>query len=794
MKCFLALFLLLFPLSASAQQVSPNSSISQLPQATLPLTPSTIIPVVENGVTSQATLSSLSSPLLGGLTTNSVVGALGVVTPTNLPLPSCNTGSSALTWTTGVGFGCNSIGNPVWPASGAIVVSNGTNGPAGIVEVDGECALGSGGVWTTGACGGGSGITALTGDVSATGTGSVVATLQNTSTARSDLGLGSLATLSSVSATYSGDATGNGSLPGTISMTVPELHGNTLTNTDWCTTNGTIINCTVTPITNNNQLTNGSNYISANQTITLTGDATATGTTAIPVVLTNSATARSDLGLGTIATQNANALTATGTFNGAANITSGNAIFTTATVTNLTVLSATSGGTQCLQASSAGLVSGTGTGCGSGGGGSGTVSSGNTGQLPLYTSTGTTVSPVTVSGDVAISVSGVTTLQNTATARSDLGLGSLATLSSVSATFSGDATGSGSFAGTVALTLTNSATARTDLGLGTSATVNTGTSGATIPLLNGANTWSGTQTLSAVNLATDTTTGMIIATATAQKLGFYGVAGIAQPTGDIKTALTNLGLIGSPTISGADITTGAINNIAVGTTTAAAGSFTALTASGASTINLLTATGTFYGAATITSGNLIVTTATATNFYGNLTGNLSATTATATTFNGNIVGTTATLTTGNITNIVGTTATYTTFNGNLVGTTATLSGAANVAGLITTTSTHTGISNFGSGMMVNVLVYTSTATIALTTSNYFLCVNKTVGAATSVTLPAATGTGQLFIIKDCKGDANSNNITVTPTAGNIDGAGTAVINTAYGVAGFIWNGTNWNLE
>lgn len=37
---------------------------------------------------------------------------------------------------------------------------------------------------------------------------------------------------------------------------------------------------------------------------------------------------------------------------------------------------------------------------------------------------------------------------------------------------------------------------RTTLGLGTSATVNTGTSGATIPLLNGANTWSGIQSYS----------------------------------------------------------------------------------------------------------------------------------------------------------------------------------------------------------------------------------------------------------------------------------------------------------
>jgi hypothetical protein len=38
--------------------------------------------------------------------------------------------------------------------------------------------------------------------------------------------------------------------------------------------------------------------------------------------------------------------------------------------------------------------------------------------------------------------------------------------------------------------------ARTSLGLGTAATVNTGTSGGTVPLLNGANTFSGTQTFS----------------------------------------------------------------------------------------------------------------------------------------------------------------------------------------------------------------------------------------------------------------------------------------------------------
>jgi hypothetical protein len=44
---------------------------------------------------------------------------------------------------------------------------------------------------------------------------------------------------------------------------------------------------------------------------------------------------------------------------------------------------------------------------------------------------------------------------------------------------------------------TTAAGARTNLGLGTVATLNTGTSGATVPLLNGANTWSAAQNFSA---------------------------------------------------------------------------------------------------------------------------------------------------------------------------------------------------------------------------------------------------------------------------------------------------------
>lgn len=46
----------------------------------------------------------------------------------------------------------------------------------------------------------------------------------------------------------------------------------------------------------------------------------------------------------------------------------------------------------------------------------------------------------------------------------------------------------------------------------------------------------------------DTTTGTKIGTATSQKLGFYNATPIVQPTGNILTALSNLGLVGTPSL------------------------------------------------------------------------------------------------------------------------------------------------------------------------------------------------------------------------------------------------------
>lgn len=138
--------------------------------------------------------------------------------------------------------------------------------------------------------------------------------------------------------------------------------------------------------------------------------------------LNNAGTARTNLGLGTFATQNFATPPAIGGTTPAAGS------FSSLTDTGIT------GSTQCVQASSAGLFSGTGSACGSGG--SGTVNSGVVGQLAYYASNGTAVS-----GNALATMSGGA-LSLGSTASSAAGSINLAGLSSGGVTLQVGSTGS----------------------------------------------------------------------------------------------------------------------------------------------------------------------------------------------------------------------------------------------------------------------------------------------------------------------------------------------------------------
>lgn len=155
-------------------------------------------------------------------------------------------------------------------------------------------------------------------------------------------------------------------------------------------------------------------------------------------------------------------------------------------------------------------------------------------------------------------------LANVTTARTNLGLGTAAVsnvgtsgavvpLLSTANTWSGVQTFSNTITGSISGTASNvtgtvaianggtgattAAAARSNLGLGTSSTVNVGTSGAVVPLLSTANTWSGVQTFS------NTISGSISGTAS----NVTGVVSIAN------------GGTGANTTGGARANLGAVN-------------------------------------------------------------------------------------------------------------------------------------------------------------------------------------------------------------------------------------------
>jgi hypothetical protein len=115
-------------------------------------------------------------------------------------------------------------------------------------------------------------------------------------------------------------------------------------------------------------------------------------------------------------------------------------------------------------------------------------------------------------------------------------------------------------------------------------------------------TFAGLTLSDATNMAFGTTTGTKIGTATSQKLGFYNATPIIRPSGSILTALSSLGLVGSPTLAStalSDTTTLAYLN-AVNTFAAAqsitAGTFTSSVPALSVTGTMPTSGGTFvYG-------------------------------------------------------------------------------------------------------------------------------------------------------------------------------------------------------
>lgn len=117
------------------------------------------------------------------------------------------------------------------------------------------------------------------------------------------------------------------------------------------------------------------------------------------------------------------------------------------------------------------------------------------------------------------------------------------------------------------------------------------------------------------------------------------------------------------------------------------------------------------------------------------------------------------------------------------------------SGITVTPTTGTGantitISASGGGFVDIRTAVTTPITVVAATDNV-IDVAVPGPVAVAVTLPAGV-LGQEFTIKDGLGLASvATPITITPTAGTIDGAATATISAPYGALTFVYNGTEW---
>jgi hypothetical protein len=126
------------------------------------------------------------------------------------------------------------------------------------------------------------------------------------------------------------------------------------------------------------------------------------------------------------------------------------------------------------------------------------------------------------------------------------------------------------------------------------------------------------------------------------------------------------------------------------------------------------------------------------------------------------------------------------------------SGEATVQSLLNlgsnyTTPTFTGLVTNNAAVVGHAIVVTTGTSYAVLATDQYIIVNKTTGSATSITLPASPTAGRYLMIKDGKGDAATNNITISPASGNIDAGTSLVLNTAYAAVNLLYNGTSWSI-
>ena len=549
------------------------------------LTTPSWLSVSGNPVTTAGTLGITATSIGSGLFLASPAGSAGPLSPRSIAVSDLPTEVGAGNCTNcsvtfnaqgnATAFSNGSGGGVTWPTSTDLVISNGTSSPAGLGVVNGDCVIGSGGAWTAGACGGSSGFPLTIGStsVAANSTTTTIAGLTlTTPTIASILNSGTL-TLPSTTGTIL-ESAGSNTLSGTLTVSGTEnvtgtfqIGGTSVSLPISATNGGTGVS---NPTAGGILIANGASPVNLlaevnGDCVVGTGGAWAAGACGVGSVTSVGLTVPSWLtvtgspvtGSGTLAVTGTSE--AANTFlaapNGSGGAVSPRTIVaadiatalasptaiggTTAAAGNFTTLGATStvtlgsltsAGTECVQASSTGILSVTGAACGTG---SGAVNS--------VTGTSGEIAAAPTTGAVVLSLPATITSNENFTGTLEQG-GSTISLG-------------GNLTTQAAFTQTG-AGAMTIAGPGTAAVFTTPSATATLAGLGTTQTFSGTDTFS----STLNVSGTFQKSGTAQT---FPASGIIVGTTDTQT-LTNKTLtaptLTSPTVTGAFTATGLVTS------------------------------------------------------------------------------------------------------------------------------------------------------------------------------------------------------------------------------------------
>ena len=112
---------------------------------------------------------------------------------------------------------------------------------------------------------------------------------------------------------------------------------------------------------------------------------------------------------------------------------------------------------------------------------------------------------------------------------------------------------------------------------------------------------------------------------------------------------------------------------------------------------------------------------------------------------------------------------------------------------LATTAYVTQLVNSSTSTNTNIKAITAPGNYTVLPTDYIVIFNKTIGETTNVNLPAGQF-GKQLILKDGRGDADSNNIIIQSSVGDlIDGQSVIAINEKWESTTIVFNGTMWNV-